>query len=185
MITICKVEELSDEIIHNEILRLLRAEAEIILSKGSRLLGDFQFSFSDEELLQGPMGRYMQMVFDYVRKRANYDPMEVSTYCMSIIEFIWPSQFGSNYSIPEEFWDTPMGFAIYEVIGKIKEPPKNKELSSVQAAKFLGIPLSQFHLLVEKGLIPISRKEGKNPRYLIADLEKVKNQISKNPKSFL
>lgn len=160
--------------VQSEILRLLRAEAKILHSKGAKLKREFSFQFTDDDLLRGPIGRQMRMVFDHVRGAAQYDHMEVLKCCFEIISFIWPSEFTPHYSIPEEFWDTPMGFAIYEIVGKLEDPPLHKELSSVQAAKFLGVTLNKLNQLVAENKIRIYRKEGKNARFLVKDLAEFK-----------
>lgn len=176
MISISKVEELTPQVVQEEILRLLRAEAKILHSKGIRLLENFTFTFSDEELLQGPIGRKMKQVFDHVRSNKHQDSTEVHQYCIQIIEFIWPSQFSSHYAIPDSFWDTPMGFAVYEVVGKIENAPQNKELSAVQAAKYMGITLPELKEMVQKGKLKAHRQEGQKDRYLVRDLEEAKKK---------
>ncbi|RME74353.1 MAG: DNA-binding protein [Planctomycetota bacterium] len=178
MVTISKVEELTDELVKTEILRLLRGEAKILDKKGRHLLQDFQFKFSDEDLIRGPIGQKMAKVFDFVRKKASFDPTEIHQYCIDIIEFIWPSEFSPHYSIPDDFWETPLGFAIYEVVGKIENAPENKDLSTVQAAKYLGITLSELQRLVEQGYLKPATPQGPRRSFLVRDLEKARKYIS-------
>ena len=171
---IARVEELTQETIREEILYLLRKAAGNIRSKKALLLLGSDFSCSDEELLEGPAGRAMRRIFDYVKGEAQYDQMYVAELCEKVLEFLWSSLFATSYQIPDVFWDTPLGFAIYEVIGKVSDIPDNKELTSLQAAKFLGISQPYLYKLTKEGKIPDARKVGTHTRYRYGDLKDMK-----------
>ena len=103
--------------------------------------------------------------------------MIVAESCEEILEFLWESEFGQSYQIPDSFWDTPLGFAIYEVIGRVPNSPDVGELSSAQAAKFLGITQPSLERLTNEGRIPCSREAGGHVRYRVSDLQQARESL--------
>jgi excisionase family DNA binding protein len=175
---ITQAEELSDDVVRREIRTLLRqARANVANRKAQLVLENEGFEPSEDDLLGGPMGQKMQRIFDYVTKDADADQMEVAELCEEVLEFLWSSMFAGHYQIPDSFWDTPLGFAIYEVIGRVSNVPDNKELTSIQAAKYLGISQPYLHRLTQQGKVPMSRKVGTHSRYRVGDLKTVKGQL--------
>jgi excisionase family DNA binding protein len=177
---ITSTDELTEEVVREEILYLLRkAEGHIRGKKALLLLGS-DFSCSDEELLEGPIGRSMKRIFDHVTgRRPHPDPMAIAELCEKTLEFLWSSLFSMSCQIPDDFWDTPLGFAIYDVIGRISDLPDNKELTSLQAAKFLGISQPYLYKLTKENKIPVARKVGTHHRYRFGDLKDVKSVLFK------
>ena len=177
---ITQVEELTDGLVDREIESLLkRASADVANRKAKLVLGA-EFEVSDHDLASGPMGLKMQTIFDYVRKGTDEDPTRVHELCEEVLEFLWSSMFAGHYQIPDAFWDTPLGFAIYEVIGRISNAPDSKELTSTQAAKFLGISQPYLHKLTQEGKIPMSRKVGTHARYRVGDLKSAKEALGRS-----
>src|SRR5204863_8110949 len=128
---------------------------------------DGEFAASEEDLTHGPMGQKMRSIFEYVSQGTEQDHMAVAELCEEVLEFLWSSMFPGHYQIPDSFWDTPLGFAIYEVIGKISDVPDNKEVTSIQAAKILGISQPYLHRLTREGKVPLHRKVGTHARYRV------------------
>jgi excisionase family DNA binding protein len=176
---ITAVEQLTDEVVRKEIVSLLRRAKGHVANKKAKLILGSDFKVSDDELLEGPMGRSLARIFQHVRFGSDDDPMEVAQTCEEVLEFLWASEFSPSYQIPDAFWDTPLGFAIYEVVGRTTELSDSKELTSTQAAKFLGISQPYLHRLTREGTLPVYRLVGTHSRYRVGDLKRAKAQLGR------
>ena len=185
---ITQVEELTPDVIRHEIDSLLRRARAHVANRKAQLVLEGDFDAPDTDLVAGPMAAKMQRVFDYVTDYVSDQDgdgtfpgnghMKVAELCEEVLEFLWSSMFPGHYQIPDSFWDTPLGFAIYEVIGRISDAPDSKELTSIQAAKMLGISQPYLHRLTREGKIPLFRKVGNHSRYRVGDIKGFRGRIS-------
>jgi hypothetical protein len=173
------VEQLTDDVVRREIVSLLRRAKGHVANKQARLILGSDYRVTEDELLEGPMGRSLIRIFEHVRHGSDEDPMELAEACEEVIEFLWASEFSPSYQIPDAFWDTPLGFAIYEIVGRTSDLSDSKELTSIQAAKFLGISQAYLHRLTRDGKAPMARKVGTHARYRVGDLKEVKAKLGR------
>ena len=177
---ITQVEGLTTEVVRQEIESLLRQAKTHVASRKAMLVLGAEFSARERELHDGPIARKMQRIFDHVTGESDdQDPIHVAELCEKVLEFLWSSMFPGHYQIPDSFWDTPLGFAIYEVIGRISNVPDNRELTSIQAAKFLGISQPYLHRLTREGKVRLHRKVGTHARYRVGDLKTAKVEMGR------
>jgi excisionase family DNA binding protein len=176
---IVQVEELDEAVVRREIVTLLKHARANVANRKAQLVLGAEFHPSDDDLLEGPMGQKMQRIFGFATGESDDDQMAVAEVCEEVLEFLWSSMFAGHYQIPDSFWDTPLGFAIYEVIGRVSNAPDNKELTSIQAAKYLGISQPYLHRLTRDGKVQMSRKVGTHARYRVGDLKVAKEQLAR------
>ena len=177
---ITSIEELTDEVVDREIATLLRRASAHVANRKAQLVLGADFEARDDALRDGPIAGKMRRVFAYVTQDADGDHMAMAELCEEILEFLWSSMFAGHYQIPDSFWETPLGFAIYEVIGRPPSLADDKELTSTQAAKYLGVSQPGLQRLAEDGKVPVLRRVGIHARYRVADLRSAKGRLARS-----